>query len=210
MAQKFKREDGPKHHAENAQFHAALVNQAIDDLRNWDHVQIYWNIPRSKLLLGPKVLRSGVLSGVAQYELYLKLYLGGRGEPIKIAICSDSINCRPVHWYASLKNIAFKVARDCDEDNIFAKISIKDETEVNHNKDGEECVFQFSSTLKKYDEESGVSERDYTRDDLVVNILNINVDDSDGEGDGGEVEICICASLYVKRHTRAFLSCDDD
>ena len=199
---KFKREDGPKHHADNAQFHAALVNQAIDDLRHWDPVQMYWNIPRSKLNgSGHKVLRSKLLSGVAQYELYLKLYLGGGGDPVLVAICSDSINPVHRHRYVSLKNIHLKVARDCDEDNIFAKIDMKEERAVEI-KEGEECAFHFSSRLKKYDDENGVSESFYTRDDLLHN----DADDSDGE----EVEICICASFYVQRHTRAFLSCDDD
>ncbi len=100
----FKREDAATHYAKNAQRHAAIVSERIENLENWDRIRMNWIIPRRKLVtstLEDTFLRSEVLSGVTQYELYLTLQL--------VALCSDSMSCWPTKNHTILKGLEFTV-----------------------------------------------------------------------------------------------------
>ena len=141
----FKREDAAAHHAENAQYHAALVDQTLDRLYNWldwDFIQLNWSIQRSKLDgSSNKTLKSTVTSGVSQHDLYLKLYLRGPNDPVKVAICSDSMSCTPFHREVRLKNIHM-MATDVflSSPGKFAEIALGEEREIQLNS---EYTFEF-------------------------------------------------------------------
>lgn len=194
----FKRGDAATHHAEKAQYHAALVNHAIDNLNRWDWVQMNWAVPRSKLTGSKiKVLRSEALSGASKYDLYLKLYLHGPGEPIKIAICSDSMNCCPVNAFVSLKGVELAIVQDIGWSCHLGFIGYEKVREVGF-QNRVAGVFEFSSTLKRCDTESDdEDERDYTRLDMVED--SIENDD----------KVVIRANFYISKENRFVLSCDD-
>ena len=164
---KFKRGDAAAHHAEAAQYHAALVSQQASrlyDWFDWDYVQMRWCIARRNLNgRQRKVFQSETLTGVSQYELYLKLYLRGPGDPIKVAICSDSMNCCPFNNYVELKKIEISITESsCNMD--FANVDYGEEKEVKFRSSdlGDRGVFEFSSTLR-----SEKNKRDLTRADLI-------------------------------------------
>ena len=206
----FRREDAAKHHAENAQRHAALVNEKIETLENWDFVRMSWIIPRRKLVtwtLEDTLLRSKVLSGVTQYELYLTLHLRGLEDPIEVALCSDAMSCWPGRNYTTLKGFELTVNENesysCAK--TYATADLKEEIIVSF-EDGERGVFKFSSKLKKEiypdseDEDQDVEPiHDFTRSDMFEYMRDQN---SDG--------VMISARFYIQKYRDVYLSCDDE
>ncbi len=170
-----------------------------------------WIIPRRKLVtraLEDTFLRSKVLSGVTQYELYLTLHLRGLEDPIEVALCSDSMSCRPGVNYTTLKGFEFTVNENETSYSCattYAIADFKEEIEVSF-EDGERGVFKFSSKLKKEiypdseDEDQDVEPiHDFTRSDIFECMRDQN---SDG--------VMISARFYIQKYRSVYLSCDDE
>ncbi|KAL9181874.1 hypothetical protein ACHAXT_012217 [Thalassiosira profunda] len=169
---KFAREDAAKHHAENAQYHAALVNQTLGrlyDWLDWDFVQINWLVNRERLAGSENlVLESSPVHGMSCYELYLKLHLGGPDDPIQVSICSKSISCHPTYRQVRLKKVNVRVTdTSLNFPMELAATNIEEEKTINPPR-GTPGVFDFKTSLKNSDRDD--SDRDdyqCTRAELV-------------------------------------------
>ena len=165
---KFKREDAAAHHAEKAHYHAALVGQTLARLYtwlDWDSVNIVWPIDRRRIMGSRRVvLKSSTTSGVSNYDLYLKLALDGPNDPIKISICSESMNCNPVYREVGLKKIHVQVTNDAVfMPADFAEFECYDKVRKIKHERNNPGAFEFSTTVKKKVDET-VTE--FTRSDL--------------------------------------------
>ena len=165
---KFKREDAAAHHAEKAHYHAALVDQTLARLYtwlDWDSVNIVWPIDRRRIMGSRRVvLKSSTTSGVSNYDLYLKLALDGPNDPIKISICSESMNCNPVYREVGLKKIHVQVTNDAVfMPADFAEFECYDKVRKIKHERNNPGAFEFSTTVKKKVDET-VTE--FTRSDL--------------------------------------------
>jgi len=157
-----------------------------------------WEIPSNKLTGNQnKVLRSKVVSGVSQYDLYLKLYLRRPGDPIKVAICSNSISCRPVNEFVSLKDVELEVVKDETSFHRLNRVAIMNDEEERkvEFQDGVAGMFEFSSTLKRcfiiY------STGEFTRSDII------------GASNDYYDKVVIRAHFFISKESRVLLSCDD-
>ena len=110
------------------------------------------------------VLKSSTTSGVSNYDLYLKLTLDGPNDPIKISICSESMNCNPVYREVGLKKIHVQVTNDAVfVPADFAEFECYDKVRKIEPERDNPGAFEFSSTVKKKTDET-VTE--FTRSDL--------------------------------------------
>lgn len=194
----FAREDAGAHHAENAQYHAALVNRTLGRLSgqmHWDLVTIMWPIHCNRIRGDQrKVLRSSVTDSVSQYNLYLKLSLRGPNDPIEISVCSESINCNPVHPKAWLKEINIRVTDPfMNDESTFAEFDSDKERDLD-TESGNRGAFEYSVMVDKRDENSDGHK--YTRSD-VMQSLNESHND----------KLVIRASFRIHKVRSVFVRC---
>ena len=87
------------------------------------------------------------MSSISPYELYLKLYLSGPDNSIKIAICSKSANCNPIYSQVRLKKIHLRVTDSFLFDPVdFTEIELEDD--MNAKLSVNRGVFESSSTIQ--------------------------------------------------------------